>query len=202
MSKQIHIIGCGGHARSILDILIHAEPQMDVVFLDANAKNDEYLYGFPILKDKLLEKSETLFIALGDNMARAACASKYSAHTFHTIISKSAHVGFETIIKEGVFIGNFVHIGPQVLINQHTIITNGAIVEHEVKIGAYCHIGPNVAISGKAKIGDHVFLGVGSTVINNITICSNVIIGAGATVITDITLPGTYVGTPAKKLNK
>ena len=140
MCKQTIIIGCGGHARSVVDILLYADPKMDIVFVDSHAKKDEYLYGFPIIKDKVITETDLLFIALGDNTERAASATKYSAHFFSTIISKTAHIGLETTIKEGVFIGNFVHVGPQAFINQHTIINNGAIIEHEVQIGAYCHI--------------------------------------------------------------
>jgi acetyltransferase-like isoleucine patch superfamily enzyme len=45
-----------------------------------------------------------------------------------------------------------------------------------------------------------VFLGAGATVIDGTTIADDVTVGAGATVVSDIREPGTYVGSPARRL--
>lgn len=202
MHNNIYIIGCGGHARSVVDILLSSNPNCTIVFIDPNAKNNEKLYGFIVLKEKIFTPTDKVFIAIGDNESRNTFFNSNNKLNFVSIISKTAHIGVESEITLGAFIGNFVHVGPQAKIGKQTIINNGAIIEHEVSIGDYCHIAPNVAISGRTKVGDNVFIGVGATLINNISICSNVVIGAGATVTTNITEPGTYVGIPAKKIHE
>ena len=54
--------------------------------------------------------------------------------------------------------------------------------------------------AGRCHIGRLVMIGAGATVIDRIRICDNVVIGAGTTVVRDIIEPGTYVGTPARRL--
>lgn len=199
---KLYVFGCGGHARSVVDIYLNLNPQSEIIFIDANAKTDEKIFSFPVLKDvseQLLQQNE-LFFASGDNEAREGLFNQYSSFNVIHILSAKAHISNIAKINRGCFVGNFCHVGPESFIEENTIINNGAIIEHEVKIGKHCHIAPNVAISGRTTIGNHVFVGVGATVINNLQICDNVIIGAGSTVIKSISEPGTYVGSPAKKI--
>jgi sugar O-acyltransferase (sialic acid O-acetyltransferase NeuD family) len=200
MTNQINIIGCGGHARSVADILLSNTKDTSIVFIDSSAHANEKIVGYPVLANKEISNNEKTFIAIGDNQERYQYFSKHSAFNYINIISSKAYISPFAKIQSGIFIGNFVHIGPEASIGPFTILNNGAIIEHEVTIGAFSHIAPNVAISGRCHIGDQVFVGVGATIKNNVRICSNVIIGAGSTVIHDITEPGTYIGTPAKRI--
>jgi UDP-N-acetylbacillosamine N-acetyltransferase len=200
MTETTYIIGCGGHARSVADILIHVSKEVAIVFIDKNAREGETIFNFPIWKEKDFLSTDRAFVALGNNEERNTFIIQNPQLNYISIISKTAHIGIESNVREGAFIGHNAHIGPQSAIGSHCIINNGAIVEHEVSVGNYCHIGPNATISGRSSIGDLVFLGVGSTVIDGISICSNVIIGAGSTIVRNITEPGTYVGSPAKKI--
>lgn len=200
MINQLNIIGCGGHARSVADILLSSTPNTSIVFIDSSARANEFILGYPVLRNKSISKEEQTFIAIGDNQERYDYFLKNTGHHYINIISSKAYISPFAKIQTGIFIGNFVHIGPEASIGQFTILNNGAIIEHEVTIGEFSHIAPNVAISGRCHIGNHVFVGVGATIKNNVRVCSNVIIGAGATVIHDIIEPGTYVGTPAKKI--
>ena len=51
------------------------------------------------------------------------------------------------------------------------------------------------------RIGNKVYIGSNATLLP-VRICDDVVIGAGAVVTKDITEPGTYIGNPAKKLEK
>ncbi len=199
MSKFI-LLGAGGHARSVADVIISSYDKPGIVFFDSNAKGKGSLYGFEIVNSFPESFKAPIIIAIGDNNIRKRIFDKSSGMKFGNVISSKAYVSERSKVGEGVFIGNFCHIGPEAEIGDNTIINNSTIVEHEVKIGKHCHIAPNSTISGRCTLGDLVFVGVGATIINNINICSNVIIGAGATVKDHITEPGTYVGTPAKKI--
>ncbi len=197
--KELVIFGCGGHSRSVVDIILANDPLASLVFVDQNARENETIYGFPVIKG--IDVSERqVFIAIGDNASRKEKFYELGEVNSISVISAKAHIGYKANINTGCFLGNFCHIGPEAMIGTNTIINNAAIVEHEVKIGSHCHIGPNATVSGRCKIGDLVFLGVGATVKDFINICSDVIIGAGATVVTDIIEPGTYVGCPARKI--
>lgn len=197
--NKIVLYGCGGHSRSVADIILLNDPSMSLLFVDDNARNNEKLFGFDVVKQAPLAP-EPYIIAIGDNEKRKTKLVETGDSYLLSVISKYAHLGFNCSVGKGCFIGNFCHIGPDAVIGKNTIINNAAVVEHEVVIGSHCHIGPNATVSGRCKIGDVVFVGVGATVKDYITICSNVVIGAGATVVKDIVEPGVYVGTPAYKL--
>jgi acetyltransferase-like isoleucine patch superfamily enzyme len=61
---------------------------------------------------------------------------------------------------------------------------------------------PGSKLLGKAKIGNGCRIGTNSTILPEIEICDDVVIGAGAVVNRSITEPGTYVGVPAKRVQK
>lgn len=197
--KELVIFGCGGHSRSVADIILASQPLVSLSFVDPYARENETIYGFPVIKEFVIGDSP-VFIAIGDNAGRKEKIEELGDVNLISVISEKAHVGYKAIISAGCFVGNYCHIGPEAVIGKNTIINNAAVVEHEVKIGSHCHIGPNVTISGRCKIGDMVFVGVGSTVKDYVSICSNVIIGAGATVVKNISEPGTYVGCPVRKI--
>jgi len=199
-TPQIILFGCGGHGRSVADVLILNDPTVSLLFVDENARENERLYGFDVVRhmDPL---GRPYFFALGDNRQRKQKFDEIGASDLLSVISVKAHLGHKSTVGKGCFLANFSHIGPEAEIGENTIINTSAVIEHEVKIGTHSHIGPRAVISGRSSIGDLVFIGVGAVVKDNIAICSEVIVGAGATVIQNIDEPGTYVGTPARKIS-
>ena len=200
-SKEIFIIGNGGHARSVADVILYNNPETTLTFLDHNAQKNEMLFGFPSSKEIIAPKNHACFVAIGNNEKRKYFFEQLDVSQRYSVISSLAYVSTYAQIQPGCFVGNFAHIGPEARIGENSIINTAAIIEHETKIGKHSHICPNAALAGKVTIGDLVFIGCGATIINNITVCYQVIVGAGATVIQNITEPGTYVGTPAKRLH-
>lgn len=198
------IVGCGGHARSVANVLIH-NGELDFCFLDEQAKPHETIFNYPCWK-QLSEEFNAIsckgFIAaIGDNKKRAEKFNFFKKSFLPcSVIAKSAIIGAEAIIENGTFIAHAAQIGPLSQINENTIINTSAVIEHEVVIGKHSHISINAAIGGRTHIGESVFIGAGATVIDSINICHNVTIGAGAVVVKDIQEPGTYLGIPAKKI--
>lgn len=197
--EKIILFGCGGHSRSVADVLILNNPGVSLAFVDENARKNETIFGFIVMQR--VESPELPYIfAIGDNGKRKMKYDEIGSSRLISVISRNAHLGQQCRIGTGCFIGNFCHIGPDAEIGDNTIINTAAVIEHEVKIGRHCHIGPRSVISGRSSIGDLSFIGTGAVVKDNIAICSGVIVGAGATVIRNIHEPGTYVGTPVRKV--
>jgi UDP-N-acetylbacillosamine N-acetyltransferase len=197
---NIIIIGCGGHAKSVVDVLLLSKPDIKIIIVDEKAQANEHLFEYPILNKIPITENVSFFLCIGDNLKRKNKMLSMNKKHFVSIISPLAHLGKNSIIDPGTFIANYVHIGPYAHIGKNTIINTGCIIEHDVEIGCHCHIAPNSTISGKTELGNEIFVGTGATIINNITICSNVTIGAGAVVTKSITEPGTYVGCPVRKI--
>ncbi|ACH39584.1 MAG: hypothetical protein ACD_55C00099G0007 [uncultured bacterium] len=197
--RHLFILGCGGHSRSVTDVILRGDPDAVLVFVDENARENETLYGFEMTSN-LADVQGPWFPAIGDNEKRKALMSRLDARDMVSVVSVNAHIGFKARIGRGCFVGHFCHVGPEAVIGEGTIVNTASVVEHEVQIGSYCHVGPNATVSGRCKIGDLVFVGVGATIKDYISICSGVVVGAGATVVRDITEPGVYVGCPAVRI--
>lgn len=197
MKDKLIIIGCGGHAKSVADIYLLNNPDSSIIFVDQNAQDNEKIFGFPVIKNYDI-KTEAVFIAIGDNKKRAELVQKYK--NLCSIISKTAYVGREVEMGNGVLVAHNAHVGAGTKINNNVIINTSASIDHDCIIGENSHIAPNSTLCGHVKIGKNVFIGAGSTIINNITICDNVIVGAGTVVYKNIETIGTYVGDSAKKI--
>ena len=66
MQNKWVIIGCGGHARSIADVILDNDQYADIVFLDKNAKSNEKLFGFPIIAHYNI-KNEKVIVSVYNN---------------------------------------------------------------------------------------------------------------------------------------
>ncbi len=200
MHKKVIIIGAGGHAKVIADIVIKSGDEL-LGFLD-DTKANETVLGYKVLgtvKDytKYINDAEFI-IGIGSNQIRKRIASELNCK-WYTAIHPRATIGLDVTIDEGsccmagAVINSSSHIG------KHTIINTCSAVEHDCQIGDFCHLSPNSSLCGVSKLGENVWLGAGATVINGVSVCDEVIIGAGAVVVKNITKSGTYVGMPTKR---
>lgn len=206
MCKDVVIIGAGGHAKVIADII---EKSGDKVlgFLDDNLPKDitvikEYKVLGKIEEcQELLSKNKGLYfiIAIGNNYIRKNISEKYVLN-YYTAIHPASTIGMQVNIGEGTVIMANVCINSNAIIGKNCIINTGAIIEHDNVIEDYVHVSPNVTLCGTVKIGAFTHVGASATIKNNITIINDCIIGAGAVVLKDIEESGTYIGVPAKKL--
>ncbi|MBR3002614.1 MAG: acetyltransferase [Clostridia bacterium] len=205
MSKEVVIIGAGGHAKVIADIIIKSGDEV-VGFLDDNIeKNTNIIGNYKVIGKieeclKLQENNELYFIiAIGNNLTRKEIAEKYNLN-YYTAIHPTAIIGIQVEIGTGTVIMANTCINPNSKVGEHCIINTGAIVEHDNIIENYVHISPNATLCGTVKVEKYTHIGAGSVIKNNITIADNCIIGAGAVVVKNINKYGTYVGVPAKSI--
>lgn len=202
MNRKIIIIGAGGHARVVADV-VRSVGDIVFGFLDDGFDVGEELYGSSILgkvEDCLNYKDEyEMLIAIGNNETRRKIAEKYQCN-WYTAIHSSAIVSPSAKIEAGTVVMPNAVVNACAEVGMHSIINTGAVVEHDCKIGSYVHISPRAVVCGVSSLGDNSWLGAGSVIIHVTRVCENVIIGANATVIKDITDSGTYMGTPCKKV--
>ncbi|HJJ04092.1 MAG TPA: acetyltransferase [Clostridiaceae bacterium] len=208
MRKKVVIIGAGGHAKVIADIIEKSGDEI-VGFLDDNKEiGTTIIKEYKVIGDlnnrfamAVTKENLEFIIAIGDNKKREEISHSPNLK-FYTAIHPSAQIGLDVEIKEGTVVMANVCINSSAKIGKHCIINTGAIIEHDNIIEDFVHISPNVALGGTVKIGKNTHVGIGSTIKNNITICENCKIGAGAVVVKDIKEEGTYVGVPAKRMEK
>lgn len=201
MNKDVIIIGAGGHARVIADIVLSAGDRV-FGFLDDRA--DGEVAGISILGktgDWINYRDAEFIIGIGDVGVRDAISAGMHEAKWYTAIHPSA-----VISRLGVHIGkgtavmaNAV-INPGAVIGKHCIVNTSAVVEHDCVIDDFAHISVGAKLAGNVRIGSGSWIGIGTAVSNNLNICGGCMIGAGAAVVRNITEQGTYVGVPARKI--
>lgn len=209
MSKKTWLIlGAGGHAKVIADILLCQDAEV-MGFLDDNPDlSGQYIWNLPILgagDQWVTLKPDGMVIGIGSNGLRRQLAARFAhaAPPWTAAVHPTATISDFAQIGEGTVVMAGAVINPDVVIGAHSIINTGATVDHDCKIGAFVHIAPGCNLSGGVELGDGVLLGVGSSVIPGCSIAPDVIVGAGACVTKPIEEPGiAVVGVPAKPIRR
>jgi len=197
--KKLIIIGCGGHARSVTDVILFNDPSKEIIFFDKNTRNGESILGFPVIKDYEVTNEE-VFVAIGDNKIRNTICEKYF-NNLVSVVSKRAYLGKNTSIGKGVFVAHNAHIGVLSKIKDFSVINTNASIDHECTVGIAATIAPGAVLCGKVVVGNNSWIGANAVVRENTTIADNVIIGMGATVVKNVISEGTYVGCPIRLIN-
>lgn len=206
MPKDVIIIGAGGHAKVIADIITKSNDNL-IGFLDDNLSlqgNQIYLDKKVIGTTKDIDKYKEYYfvIGIGNNSTRENIATNHDLK-WYTAIHPSAIIANEVSIEEGsvIMAGAIINTGTK--IGKHCIINTKSSIDHDNIIEDYVHISPGATLAGTVHIKEKTWVCAGTTIINNIKIAKNNIIGAGSVVIKDISEEnGTYIGVPAKVLMK
>lgn len=204
--QRVVILGAGGHAQVIADILLRMREQGDAVepvgFLDDDAhRTGLSLLGLPIfgrLRDLNQVAHDAVIIGIGDNRTRARLFEQFSDEHFASACHPSAIVAPDAVIGSGTVIAAGAIIASGTTIGRNTIINTGSTVDHHNVVADHVHIAPGVHTGGAVRIGVGAFVGIGSTIIPQRTIGAWSMIGAGALVLADVPERSLVFGSPAR----
>lgn len=201
MPQNVMIIGAGGHAKVIADIIIKSGDKV-LGFFDDNSTLKTVI-GYPVLgrvSDILNYRERAEFvIAIGNNHIRQQISRQYDVR-WHTAVHPSAQIGLDVSVGCGTVVMANAVVNPSARIGKHCIINTAAIIEHDNVINDFVHVSPNAVLCGTVNVGEYTHIGAGAVVKNNISIGSGVVIGAGAVVVKDIVQEGIYAGVPARRI--
>ncbi len=202
MHKDVIIIGAGGHAKVIADIVRKSGDNLVGFLDDSKQAGSDFFDGFILGKtDTYGEYAEKEFIiAIGNNIIRQRIAEQMQGVTFYTAIHPTAVIAEGVTVGEGSCVMANAVVNADATIGKHCIVNTAAVVEHDNVLSDYVHISPVAALAGTVTVGERTHIGIGAKVKNNTDICANVVVGAGAVVVTNITEEGTYIGVPARKV--
>ena len=176
------IIGAGGHAKIVTDIL-ELNGYNIIGYYDDNLNNELKILG---KIDEINQNIPNFICAIGNNKSREKIVNQYpnlnwiSAIHPSAIISKYSIIGMGSMICAGAIVQTDTKIG------KHTIINTKVSIDHDNNIGDFCHIAPGSTICGTVNIDSGTFIGAGTTIIQNQNIGKNVTIGAHSLVIKDV----------------
>jgi len=199
--NDLIIVGAGGFGNSIYWTAKNNGNWKNVYFLDDHltSKDNELVIGN--FQDRKKYRYDDFIVGIGDNEIRKKFIEKLLIEKFKVVnlISKlsnitNSKVGLGSIILNQVFLNANCSLGKGVIVN------NNVYIGHDCTIDDYSQISPKVSIAGNVRIGQSTSVGMASTIIENLKINGNVIIGAASLVLKDLNEPGTYVGSPVKKI--
>lgn len=196
--NDLVIFGCGGHARSVADVVIGNDPEATLIFVDESAGEDERVFGFPVVSDCNLDGD--FIVAIGDNQLRSELVSSQRTGRMISVISRDATLTRGIEVGAGCFVGHQAYVGPLSAMGVGCIVNTRALVEHEVQIEDFVQLGPGVVVGGRATIGAGSFIGMGAIIKDRVSISPGCIVGAGAVVVENLVEAATYVGIPARRV--
>ncbi len=212
MKNKIIIIGGGGHAKSLIDLINSTRSYKIVGIVDPNIKIGTKILDIKVLgtdnKLNYFRKMGIKFLALGlgsegNNQKRFRLWKKFvdKGFRFPKLIHKKSIISKHSLIHDGVqvFANSVINAGS--VIRDISVINTHSVVEHDCKIGLNVFTGIGVKICGRTKIDNNVFLGANSCILPKIKIEKNALIAAGALVNKDIKKNLKVKGVPAKKFS-
>ena len=208
--KKILLIGGGGHARVLIDLIQSKKVFSIHGILDPNIKKGKIICGFKVLGDdnelEELQKKGFLNLALGvgskgNNYLRFKIWKKLisKGFIFPKLIHKNSHISKFALISEGSQIFNQSIINSGSYVGKNSVINNNTVIEHGCNIGSHVFTGTSATVCGDAKIKDLSFLGAKSCVLPEVEIGKEAIIAAGSLVNKDVKGGTRVKGVPAKK---
>lgn len=205
----IVIVGGGGHAKVLIDLIRAARVYEIAGVLDARLDVGAKVLGVPVLGgDALLPelysrgmRSACIAVgSIGDNSRRKSLFDMVKGAGFGVpvLIHPASMVSPHAALAEGAQIMAGAVLQAECRIGENTIINTGALVEHDCSVGRDVHICPGAVVSGGCEIGDGSFIGAGAVIIQGVKIGKNSVVAAGSVVVGSVPGGATVKGVPAK----
>ena len=191
--KPLLLIGCGGHARSLIELIESAAEWHIQGLVGLREQVGLRVLGYPVIGcdddlSVLQRECPSAVLAIGqipDSTPRVRLAKHLNHLGFqfpvlmspHAVVSRYAQLGPGTTVAHGVIVNAGAVVG------DHCIINSRALVEHDVQIGHHCHVSTGVLINGGVQIGSDSFIGSGAMIREGLTLPPLTVIGAGKRVM-------------------
>jgi sugar O-acyltransferase (sialic acid O-acetyltransferase NeuD family) len=212
MAKPLIILGAGGNAYDVLDIVdaINASSPVWSVrgFLD-----DRRPVGTDYLSIKILGRLAAAgdfdgcwFINAVRNETTHARMQEILAVTgvaparFATLVHPQASVSSRAELGCGVYVNYGVSVAGGVTLGHHVSLGPGCIVGHDTQIDDYGIVAAGAVLSGGVRVRERCYIGSGAMIRQQITIGRAALVGLGAVVVRDVDAGTVVVGNPARVL--
>jgi sugar O-acyltransferase (sialic acid O-acetyltransferase NeuD family) len=208
------ILGGGGHARVLIDILQLQGAVIICGILDADRQRwGQEMMNVPVLGgddrlSEMVEKGVSAFVVgvggVGDNRPRQRLFEWGCSHRLQplTVIHPAAIRSAWSEIGAGAQILPGAIVNPGAVIGVNVIVNSGAIVEHDCQIGDHVHIASGARLTSGVKVERLAHIGAGATLRQGVSVGEAAIVGAGAVVIRDVPPHTVVAGVPAHPIHR
>jgi sugar O-acyltransferase (sialic acid O-acetyltransferase NeuD family) len=211
--KNLLMVGAGGHASSIADVVERMGEWRIAGLLDSKVRAGAVHAGYEVAgrPEDVRElakrhRAEGLLIAVGDNWTRRDLAALLRSAApeipFATAIHPNAVIGKNVTIGAGtvVMAGAVININSK--IGDFCIVNTRASIDHDNVMADYSSLGPGVTMGGIVSLGELSAVCIGAIVSHKVRIGRETIVGAGSTVLNDLGDGLLAYGTPARPVRE
>ncbi len=205
--RSILVLGGGGHARVLLDVL-HRLGLPITGFVDddpaimnlagvkqlGNAHPDA-VPQYPPTDVELVNG----FGSVGTCTLRVDQFRLWKTHgyRFVTVVHPDAIVARDVMLDQGGQIMAGAVVQPGCHIGANTIVNTRVALDHDCIVGPHVHVATGASLSGGVRVGEGAHIGTGASIIQGIQIGEHSVVGAGSVVVRDVPPHTTVYGVPA-----
>ena len=212
MSRPLVILGTGGNAYDILDVVeaINAvAPIWDVAgFLDDARPSGTRHLDLEVLgplREAARFRDHTFINAIGSDksfrrLPEILASTGLAVERFATLVHPVTSVSARAKIGRGVVVNHGVAIGGGAAIGDHVTLCPGCIIGHDTRIGDHSIIAPGAVVSGSVSIHRNCYIGACAVIRQGLGIGERSLVGMGAVVVQEVAAEMIVVGNPARPL--
>ena len=193
MSQPLLLIGCGGHARSVIDVVESSGLWYGYGLVGLPEQVGDEALGYPVLGcdqavPSLRQQCPYALLSIGQigltpHRKRLGQLLETLNYSLTVVVSGNAYVSRHAKIGVGTSVGHGATVNAGAILGQFCILNSNALIEHDVEICDYCHISTGVLVNGGTKVGPNSFIGSGSVVREGLDLPPNTVISAGKRVM-------------------
>ena len=204
MSKNLILIGAGGHARSCIDV-IEQEGRFKIIGLvGSESELGLQVSGYEVIAvDKdistLIGKAQFALVALGQISSPNARMSLYqialkAGFELASIVSPSAYVSPSAQIGRGTIVMHGAIVNYGVKVGNNCIINSRALLEHDSIVSDNCHISTGAILNGGVLVDEGCFIGSGTIIKEGVSIGEHSIVGMGSLLRASLSANSRFLG--------
>jgi UDP-perosamine 4-acetyltransferase len=201
------IVGAGGHARVLIDVLA-SRGVTPIGVLDPRTETGTSVSGIPVLgDDSWLDTGNVddiqVIVGIGSTGSVASRVGAFDSlrskgftvvgcvHA-SSVIGSNCQIDLSAQVLPGCVINHSATIGA------NTVLYSNTTVEHDCIVDDHAYLSPRVTLCGGAHVGPRSFIGAGATILQGVRIGAGALVAAGAVVTRDVADGATVMGVPAK----
>lgn len=213
MKKNYYIIGAGGFAKEVFMLTLECgyeknafkgfiETKSDSPFVNIGNQDYPIILEEDFLNTRQHDVQIELFMGIGNPKIIEKLTKKFQSFHFPNLVHPSVQINESVKLNAGNIVTCGCIFTVDITIGSFNIFNLNSTIGHDTVIGNFNVINPGVNISGGVTIGNANLLGTNSTVLQYVNIGDNSILGAGSLANKHLSSNLTYVGIPAKPINK